>query len=60
MQLESYKGNNYKRLKIRDFKDKEPRSKDQTKDFKRRRHLSRLYSNSNSLKIVYIYIIGLA
>ena len=54
MQLESHKGNNYKRPKIRDFKDKEPGSKGQTKDFKRRRYLSGLHSNSNSLKIVHI------
>ena len=54
MQPENYKGSNYKRPKIRDFKNKEPRSKSQTKDFKRKRHLSRLYSNSNSLKIAHI------
>ena len=54
MQPESYKGNNYKRPGIRDFEDKELRSKGQTKDFKRRRCLSRLHSNSNGLKIVYI------
>ena len=53
-QPKSYKRNNYGRPKIKDFKDKEPRSKGQTKDFKRRRHLNRLYSNSNGLKIVYI------
>ena len=53
MRLESYKGSNYRRPKIKDFKDKEPRNKGQTKDFKRRRRLSGLYSNSNSLKIVY-------
>ena len=54
MQLESHKGSNYKRLRIRDFKDKEPGSKSQTKDLKRRRCLSGLYSNSNGLKMVYI------
>ena len=54
MQPESYKGNNYGRPGIKDFKDKEPGSKGQTKDFKRRRYLSGLYSNSNSLKMVYI------
>ena len=54
MRLESYKKSNYKRLGIRDFKDKKPGSKGQTKDFKRRRYLSGLYSNSNGLKIVYI------
>ena len=44
-------------LGIRDFKSSKTNSignKGQTKNFKRRRHLSKLYSNSNSLKIVYI------
>ena len=54
MRLKSHKGNNYGRPKIKDFKDKEFRNKGQTKDLKRRRYLSRLHSNSNSLKIVYI------
>ena len=54
MRLESYKGSNYKRPRIKDFEDKKPGSKGQTKDFKRKRCLNRLYSNSNSLKIVYI------
>ena len=54
MQLESHKGNNYKRPGIRDFKDKEPRSKSQTKDLKRRRYLNGLHSNSNSSKIAHI------
>ena len=54
MQLENHKKNNYGRLEIKDFKDKELGSKGQTKDFKKRRYLSRLYSNSNSLKTVYI------
>ena len=54
MQPKSHKGNNYKRPGIKDFEDKESKSKGQTKDFKRRRYLSRLYSNSNSLKTVYI------
>ena len=54
MQLESHKGSNYRRPGIKDFKDKEPRSKGQTKDFKRRRCLSGLYSNNNSLKTAYI------
>ena len=53
MQLESYKGSNYKRPKIKNFKDKESKNKSQTKDFKKRRYLSRLYSNSNGLKMVY-------
>ena len=54
MRLESHKGNNYKRPKIKDFKNKELKSKGQTKDLKRRRCLSGLYSNNNGLKIVYI------
>ena len=54
MRPKSHKRSNYGRPRIRDFKDKEPRSKGQTKDFKRRRRLSGLYSNSNSLKIAYI------
>ena len=53
MRLESYKRSNYKRPKIRDFEDKELRSKGQTKDLKRRRRLSKLHSNSNGLKIVH-------
>ena len=35
--------------------DKEPGSKGQTKDLKRRKYLSGLHSNNNSLKMVYIY-----
>ena len=54
MRPESYKRNNYKRPEIKDFKDIELKSKGQTKDFKRRRYLNRLYSNSNSLKMAYI------
>ena len=54
MQPKSYKKSNYRRPRIKDFKDKEPKSKGQTKDFKRKRYLNRLYSNSNSSKIVYI------
>ena len=54
MRPENYKGNNYKRLRIKDFEDKKPGSKGQTKDFKKRRRLSGLYSNSNSLKMAYI------
>ena len=50
----SYKKSNYGRPGIKDFKDKEPGSKSQTKDFKRRRCLSRLYSNNNSLKMAYV------
>ena len=37
--LKSYKGNNYKRPEIRDFKDKELGSKGQTKNFKDIREL---------------------
>ena len=54
MRPESHKRSNYGRLKIKDFKDKKPGSKGQTKDFKRRRHLSGLYSNNNGLKMAYI------
>ena len=54
MRPKSHKGSNYKRPEIRDFKDKELRSKGQTKNLKKRRCLSGLYSNSNSLKIVYV------
>ena len=45
---------NYGRPRIKDFENKELKSKSQTKDLKRRRYLSGLHSNSNSLKIVYI------
>ena len=54
MRLKSYKGSNHGRSRIKDFEDKEPRSKSQTKDFKKRKYLSGLYSNSNSSKIIYI------
>ena len=54
MQLKSHKGSNYGRPGIKDFEDKELRNKNQTKDLKKKRHLSRLYSNSNGLKIVHI------
>ena len=54
MQLESHKRSNYGRPKIKDFKDKEPGSKGQTKDLKRKKYLNGLYSNNNSLKIVYV------
>ena len=53
MRLKSHKGSNYGKPRIKDFEDKKPKSKSQTKDFKRRRCLSRLYSNNNSLKMVY-------
>ena len=56
MRLESYKGNTKASLKIRDFKDRTSSigSKGRIKDFKRRRYLSRLYSNSNGLKMAYV------
>ena len=57
MQLESYKRNTKVSLKIRDFKSSRTNSigsKNQTKDFKRKRRLSKLRSNNNSLKMVYI------
>ena len=54
MQPENHKKSNYKRPRIKDFKDKEPRSKSQTKNLKKRRCLSGLYSNNNSSKIVHI------
>ena len=50
MRLESYERSNYKRPEIRDFRDKELGSKGQTKDIKKKRYLSRLYSNSNCFK----------
>ena len=54
MRPESHKGNNYGRPRIKDFKDKESKSKSQTKNFKKKRCLSGLHSNSNNLKMVYI------
>ena len=57
MQLKSYKGNTKVSLEIRDFKGSRTNSigsKGRTKNFKRRRRLSGLYSNSNSLKMAYI------
>ena len=55
MRPKSYKRSNYRRPETkRGFKDKKPKSKGQTKDLKRKRHLSGLYSNNNSLKMVYI------
>ena len=57
MRLESHEGNIKVSLGIRDFKGSRTNnieSKGQTKDFKRKRHLSGLYSNSNSLKIAHI------
>ena len=57
MQLESYKKNTKVSLGIRDFKSNKTnsiKSKGQIKDFKRKRRLSGLYSNNNSLKIAHI------
>ena len=55
MWLGSYKENNYRRPKTkRVFKDNKPRSKGQTKDSKREKYLSKLYSSNNSLKTVYM------
>ena len=53
MWLKSYKRSNYGRPRIKDFKDKKLENKNQTKDFKRRKHLSGLYSNNNGLKIAH-------
>ena len=57
MQPESYKGNTKVSLKIRDFKGSKTNSiesKGQTKNLKKKRRLSRLYNNSNSLKMAHI------
>ena len=57
MRLKSYKKNTKTSLGIRDFKSSKTNnigSKSQTKNFKRKRYLSGLYSNSNGLKIAYI------
>ena len=57
MQLKSYKGNTKASLRIRDFKGSRTNStgsRGQIKDLKRKRCLSGLYSNSNSLKMAYI------
>ena len=54
MRPESHKKSNYRRPRIKDFKDKKPKSKGQTKDLKRRRSLSRFYSNNSSLRTVYV------
>ena len=56
MWLESYKESNYRRSKTkRVFKDNKPRSKGQTKDPKKGRYLSGLYSNNSSLKKAYVW-----
>ena len=57
MQLKSYKENAKASLGIRDFKGNRTNSigsKGQTKNLKNKRRLSRLYSNSNSLKIAHV------
>ena len=56
MRLESYKRNTKVSLRIRDSKDRTNsiRSKGQTKNLKRKKRLSGLYSNSNSLKIAHV------
>ena len=57
MRLKSYKRNIKTSLGIKDFKSSRTNSigsKGETKNFKKRRHLSRLYSNNNSLKIVHV------
>ena len=57
MQLKSYKKNTKVSLKIKDFKNSRTNSigsKGQTKNLKKKRHLSGLYSNNNNLKIAYI------
>ena len=57
MQLKSYKRNTKVSLEIKDFKSSRTNSigsKSWTKNFKKKRCLSGLYNNSNSLKIVYI------
>ena len=56
MQLESHKGNTKASLGIRDFKSSRTNSignKGRTKNLKKR-HLSGLCSNSNSLKMAHI------
>ena len=58
MRLKSYKESNYRRLGI--IKDSKGNrisnigSRGQTKNFSKKRRLSGLCSNSNSLKMVYI------
>ena len=55
MWRKSYKRSNYKRPEIiKNSKNKKLRGKGQIKDFKRERHLSKLYSNNNGLKIAHI------
>ena len=57
MRLKSHKGNIKASLGIRDFKGSKTNSigsKGQTKNLKKRKYLSGFYSNSNSLKMVYI------
>ena len=56
MRLGSYKENTKVSLEIRDSKNRISNigSRGQTKNLKRRRCLSGLYSNSNGLKMAYI------
>ena len=57
MRPKSYKKNIKASLEIRDFKSNKTnsiKSKGQTKNLKKKRYLSGLYSNSNGLKIAYI------
>jgi hypothetical protein len=53
VQQESHKGS-YRRPKIKDFEDSEPRSKGQTKDFKMGRCLSELHNRNSGLRMVHI------
>ena len=55
MRLKSYKKSNCRKPRIiRISKNKKPKSKGQIKNFKKEKYLSRLYSNSNSLKTAYV------
>ena len=58
MRLKSYKESNYKGPEIiKDFKSNKTnniRSKGQTKNFNKKRRLSKPYSNNNGLKMAYI------
>ena len=57
MRLKSYKRNTKVSLRIRDFKGNRTNSignKGRTKNLKKKRCLSKLHSNSNSLKMAHI------
>ena len=57
MRPKSHKGNTKASLRIRDFKGSKTNSigsKGQTKNLKKKRRLSGLYSNNNSLKIAHV------